>query len=160
MSILTPEARELLESDALVHVVTLNRGRQPSSQLRVGGLDGKEIVSEHMLRHQKVRNVERDPRIVLSLEGRGTSEEALDIVVDAWASITIEDSTHWQEVETINREIVEQLIAHELVLPDATAEELRLVIERWTFPLGSLDLSEKPVSVEDLQRIRGAWDPS
>ena len=33
------------------------------------GLDGDEIVSAHLNRHQKVKNVERDPRVSISLEG-------------------------------------------------------------------------------------------
>jgi PPOX class probable F420-dependent enzyme len=77
MAILTPEARALLESDALVHLVTLNPDGSPQLSCVWVGLDGDEILSGHMLRRQKVRNVERDPRVVLSAEGPGTSEHGL-----------------------------------------------------------------------------------
>jgi PPOX class probable F420-dependent enzyme len=73
MSILTPEARELLESAALAHLVTLNADGSPQVSCVWVGLDGGEIVSAHMLRRQKVVNVERDPRVSLSLEGPGTN---------------------------------------------------------------------------------------
>ncbi|MDQ6835568.1 MAG: PPOX class F420-dependent oxidoreductase [Actinomycetota bacterium] len=77
MTILTPQARALLESDALVHLVTLNRDGSPQLSCVWVGLDGEEIVSGHMQRRQKVRNVERDPRVVLSVEGQGANELGL-----------------------------------------------------------------------------------
>lgn len=73
MSALHPRARELLESDALVHLVTLNPDGSPQLTCVWVGLDGDEIVSGHMQRSQKVLNVERDPRVVLSLEADGLS---------------------------------------------------------------------------------------
>ncbi len=69
MSTLHPQARELLESDALAHLVTLNPDGSPQLSCVWVGLDGDEIVSGHMGPRQKLRNVERDPRVVVSLEG-------------------------------------------------------------------------------------------
>src|SRR5688572_30540911 len=66
---LPPEARELLESAALAHLVTLNADGSPQVSCVWVGLDGDEIVSAHLRRQQKLRNVERDPRVTLSLEG-------------------------------------------------------------------------------------------
>lgn len=77
MPTLPPEARELLESDGLVHLVTLNPDGSPQLSCVWVGLDGDEIVSGHMLRRQKIRNVERDPRVVLSIEGEGLNELGL-----------------------------------------------------------------------------------
>ncbi len=77
MTILTPEARELLDSDALVHLVTLNDDGSPQLSCVWVGLDGDEIVSGHMLHRRKVRNVERDRRVVLSVEGRDSNERGL-----------------------------------------------------------------------------------
>jgi PPOX class probable F420-dependent enzyme len=77
MAILSPEAVELLESDALAHLVTLNPDGSAQLSCVWVGLDGDEIVSGHMMRRQKVRNVERDPRVVLSLEGRGLTDRGL-----------------------------------------------------------------------------------
>lgn len=68
MSALHPTARGLLESDALVHLVTLNSDGSPQLTCVWVGMDGDEIVSGHMRHSQKVRNVERDPRVVLSIE--------------------------------------------------------------------------------------------
>jgi PPOX class probable F420-dependent enzyme len=66
---LPASARELLESDALAHLVTLNADGSPQISCIWVGLDGDEIVSGHLRLQQKLRNVERDPRVALSVEG-------------------------------------------------------------------------------------------
>lgn len=66
---LPPSARELIESDALAHLVTLNRDGSPQVSCVWVGLEGHEIVSGHLPFHQKLRNVQRDPRVVMSIEG-------------------------------------------------------------------------------------------
>jgi PPOX class probable F420-dependent enzyme len=77
MSILNPESLALLQSDALAHLVTLNPDGSPQLSCVWVGVEGDEIVSGHMMRRQKVRNVERDPRVVLSLEGTGLNDRGL-----------------------------------------------------------------------------------
>jgi PPOX class probable F420-dependent enzyme len=74
---LHPEARKLLESDRLATLVTLNPDGSPQVSCVWVGLDGDEIVSGHLPRNQKVRNVERDPRVAISIEGAGLSEVGL-----------------------------------------------------------------------------------
>jgi hypothetical protein len=53
-------------------------------------LDGDEIVSAHLMPQQKLRNVQRDPRVVLSLEtgGRGQMGMAEYLVVHGRARLT------------------------------------------------------------------------
>jgi PPOX class probable F420-dependent enzyme len=68
------EAREVLESDGLAHFVTLNVDGSPQVSCVWVGLEGDEIVSGHLGRWQKVRNIERDPRVALSIEAKGTNE--------------------------------------------------------------------------------------
>jgi PPOX class probable F420-dependent enzyme len=77
MADLHPEARELIETDRLAHMVTLNPDGSPQVTCVWVGLDGDEIVSGHLDRYQKVKNVERDPRIAISIEGEGVSERGL-----------------------------------------------------------------------------------
>jgi PPOX class probable F420-dependent enzyme len=77
MAVLPPSARKLIESGALAHMVTLNRDGSPQVTCVWVGLDGDEIVSGHLGRWQKVKNVERDPRVVISLEGTETNERGL-----------------------------------------------------------------------------------
>ena len=70
---LPDSARELLESDALAHMVTLNPDGSPQVTIVWVGLEDGEIVSGHLGRYQKVKNVERDPRVSISLEGEGSN---------------------------------------------------------------------------------------
>jgi PPOX class probable F420-dependent enzyme len=65
-----PDARAILESDALAHLVTRNRDGSPHVTCVWVGLEGDEIVSGHLVDTQrKLRNVRADPRVVMSLEG-------------------------------------------------------------------------------------------
>jgi PPOX class probable F420-dependent enzyme len=73
MTVLNASARALLESDALVHLVTLNADGSPQVSCVWVGLDGDEIVSGHLDQRQKLRNVRRDPRVVLSVEASGSN---------------------------------------------------------------------------------------
>lgn len=67
---LPESARRLVESDALAHLVTLNPDGSPQVSCIWVGLDGDEIVSGHLAANQrKLRNVARDPRVTLSIEG-------------------------------------------------------------------------------------------
>jgi PPOX class probable F420-dependent enzyme len=68
MADLHPEARKLLESDRLAHMVTLNPDGSPQVSCVWVGVEDGEIVSAHLPRNQKVKNVERDPRVAISIE--------------------------------------------------------------------------------------------
>ena len=64
-------ARELVESDALAHLVTLNADGSPQVTCIWIGLDGDEIVSGHLMSgQQKLQNVRRDRRVALSVESK------------------------------------------------------------------------------------------
>ena len=60
------ELRELIESGPLAHVTTINPDGSPQVTVIWIGLDGEQIVSGHMRHHKKLKNIERDPRVVLS----------------------------------------------------------------------------------------------
>jgi PPOX class probable F420-dependent enzyme len=66
---LPQSARLLIDSDALAHLVTMNPDGSPQVTCIWVGLDGDEIVSGHLAEQQKLRNVARDPRVALSIEG-------------------------------------------------------------------------------------------
>jgi PPOX class probable F420-dependent enzyme len=77
MAALPESARAVLESAALAHLVTLNRDGSPQVTCVWVGLEGDEIVSGHLRPQQKLRNVERDPRVTLSIEGTVTNPSGL-----------------------------------------------------------------------------------
>ncbi|HXQ86005.1 MAG: PPOX class F420-dependent oxidoreductase [Gaiella sp.] len=67
---LPESARAMIESGRLAHLVTLNRDGSPQVSCVWVGLDGDEIVSGHLFAtQQKFRNIRRDPRVSLSIEG-------------------------------------------------------------------------------------------
>ena len=69
MSALPQELRDLVESGPLAHVSTVNPDGTPQVTVVWIGLDGADLVSGHLRRNVKVRNIERDPRVVVSFLG-------------------------------------------------------------------------------------------
>jgi PPOX class probable F420-dependent enzyme len=70
MAGLPEAARELIESGALGHLVTLSADGSPQVTCIWVGIEGDELVSGHLAATQrKLQNVRRDPRVTLSFEG-------------------------------------------------------------------------------------------
>jgi PPOX class probable F420-dependent enzyme len=61
-------ARPILEGPNLAHVVTIDPDGAPQVSCVWVGLDGDEVVFASLGPWRKLRNLERDPRIALSLE--------------------------------------------------------------------------------------------
>ena len=70
-------ARELLESDAVAHVVTIDENGGPHVTAAWVGLDGDEIVLATIPEQRKLRNLRRDPRIALSVPSSRVNEWGL-----------------------------------------------------------------------------------
>jgi PPOX class probable F420-dependent enzyme len=66
-------ARELLESDAIATVVTLDADGGPQVTSAWVGLDGDEIVFATMPEQRKLRNLRRDPRVAISVPSTVTN---------------------------------------------------------------------------------------
>ena len=90
MTVLTAEARAIVAAGRLAHLATINADGSPQVSIVWVGLDGDEIVSGHLGMRQKLRNVQRDPRVVLSLETGHRNAMGLDeyLVVKGSARIT------------------------------------------------------------------------
>jgi PPOX class probable F420-dependent enzyme len=63
------EARALVESSALAHLVTLEADGRPQMSCVWVGLDGDDIVFASLGPRRKLDNIARDPRVALSIEG-------------------------------------------------------------------------------------------
>jgi PPOX class probable F420-dependent enzyme len=74
---LSPAALALIESDALAHVVTIDPDGGPHLSMAWIGLEGDEIVFGTLDDQRKLRNLRRDPRISISIEGTRTNEWGL-----------------------------------------------------------------------------------
>jgi PPOX class probable F420-dependent enzyme len=68
MSNLPRELRDLIESGPMAHLSTINADGSPQVTVIWIGLYGDDLVSGHMSRYTKLRNIERDPRVVLSFD--------------------------------------------------------------------------------------------
>jgi PPOX class probable F420-dependent enzyme len=90
MSSLPSELRELIESGPLAHLSTINADGSPQVTVIWIGLDGDDVLSGHMGRYLKVRNVERDPRVVLSFEAPRDSKAFLNPYAVLRARATVE----------------------------------------------------------------------
>jgi PPOX class probable F420-dependent enzyme len=63
------EARAILESDALAHLVTVNADGSPQVSCVWVGLEGDELVFASLGPRRKLENIRRNERVTLSLEG-------------------------------------------------------------------------------------------
>jgi PPOX class probable F420-dependent enzyme len=63
------EARALVESSALAHLVTLEDDGRPQMSCVWVGMDGDDIAFASLGPRRKLDNIARDPRVALSIEG-------------------------------------------------------------------------------------------
>ena len=73
MTEIPDEARAILDSDALAHLVTSNADGSAQVSCVWVGLEGSDIVFASLGPRRKLDNIRRDPRVTLSLEGTETS---------------------------------------------------------------------------------------
>ena len=65
--ILNDTVRQALTSGHLAHLVTLNKDGSPQISIVWVGLDGDEIVCAHQNLYQKLKNIQSDARVALSM---------------------------------------------------------------------------------------------
>jgi PPOX class probable F420-dependent enzyme len=70
---LPPPARELLGSDAVASVVTIDEDGGPQVTAAWVGLDGDEIVIATLPEQRKLRNMRRDPRVAIYVPSSETN---------------------------------------------------------------------------------------
>ncbi len=87
---LTDAVRDALTSGRLAHMVTINPDGSAQVAIVWVGIEDDEIVSGHLRLQQKIRNVQRDARVVLSMETGVRNPMGLDeyLVVRGEARVT------------------------------------------------------------------------
>ena len=91
MSIALPEeARALVRSGRLAHLATVNQDGSPHVTVAWVGLEDDEILIGTLFDQRKLRNMRREPRVTLSIEGSGRNDFGLDeyLVVYGTARVT------------------------------------------------------------------------
>ena len=83
-------AKVLLESDAIVYLTTINEDGSPHVTAAWGGIDGEEVVFGTLFDQRKLRNIRRDPRVVVSVEGNQVHPPGLKeyLVLEGRARVT------------------------------------------------------------------------
>ena len=87
---LSPAARELIDSDAVATVATLNADGSPHLSEAWIGLEDGEIVIGTLTDQRKLRTIRRDPRVAVSVQSRRINEWGLReyLVMDGTARVT------------------------------------------------------------------------
>ncbi len=90
MARLPDSARPVVESDALAHLVTRNADGTPQVTIVWVGVDGDELVCGHLFPNRKVRNIQNNGEVALSIETDKVGERGLMeyLVVYGTARIT------------------------------------------------------------------------
>jgi PPOX class probable F420-dependent enzyme len=103
-------ARELLQSDAVAHVVTIDQDGAPQVTAAWVGIDGDEIVLATIPDQRKLRNLRRDPRIALSVPSTTRNEWGLLEYLVVYGTARV---TEGGAAEMLQR------LAHTYIGPDA-----------------------------------------
>jgi len=130
MSALPQELRDLIESGPLVHLSTINADGSPQVSVNWVGLDGDDLVSGHMGWYAKLRNIDRDPRVVLSFTAPRTPEVVLMhpyAVLRARATIEPSDDT-WDLLDRLTKVYVSP--TDEFPAPKGPGYIIRYSVER------------------------------
>jgi PPOX class probable F420-dependent enzyme len=91
VSAIPDEARAVLESDALAHLVTVNPDGTPQVSCVWVGLEGDEVAFGSLGPRRKLDNIRRDPRVTLSLEGSTVSALGLKEYLVVYGRARIEE---------------------------------------------------------------------
>jgi PPOX class probable F420-dependent enzyme len=98
---LPKELRDLVESGPLTHLSTVNPDGSPQVTVIWIGLAGDDVVSGHLTWNKKLRNIGRDPRVVLSFDAPRNPAVFLNEHAVLRARATIEPSD--QAWDLLNR---------------------------------------------------------
>jgi PPOX class probable F420-dependent enzyme len=85
------ELRALIQAGTPAHLVTLNPDGSPHLTMVWIGIDGEYLVAAHLPENQKVKNIRRDPRVVLSLQAATISSFGLTEYAVIYGEATIEE---------------------------------------------------------------------
>ena len=96
--------RTLVLSGPMAHLSTINSDGSPQVSVIWIGLDGDDLVSGHMSRYAKLRNIERDPRVVLSFDAPRDREVFLNPYAVVHARATVEPSDRaWDLLDDLTK---------------------------------------------------------
>jgi PPOX class probable F420-dependent enzyme len=129
MTKLPAELRALIDAGPLTHLSTINADGSPQVSVIWIRLDGDQIVSGHMSHYLKLRNIERDPRVVLSFDAPRQPGVPLNPYAVLHARAVVEPSDHtWDLLNALTKIYVSP--GTEFPAPNAPGYIVRYTIER------------------------------
>ena len=126
---MNPALRDLVATGPLCHLSTVNPDGSPQVTVVWVGVDGDDLVTAHLPYNQKVRNMERDPRVVLSFLGPHEEGALLQpyAVVRARATVTRSDDA-WDLLDRLAKVYVGPAVT--FPAPRSPGFVVRYVIEK------------------------------
>jgi PPOX class probable F420-dependent enzyme len=104
MTTLPTELRDLVDSGPLTHLSTINADGSPQVTVIWIERDGDELLSGHMSFYAKLRNIARDPRVVLSFTAPRDPNAFLNPYAVLRAHATIEEGEHaWELLSRLTK---------------------------------------------------------
>jgi len=97
--------------------------------------------------------------IILMQKCGFTKYKALKEIKDEWEEFNLNPNTHWGEIRVKNLNTIERLSTKGIISKEIDENEISEILDRWYFPLYSLDLKEKEVDEKDLKEIQRRWRP-
>ena len=92
MSVSIPKsAKDILESDAVAHLATVNGDGSPQVTSAWTGLEDDEIVIATLFEQKKLKNMRREPRVALSYETDVVNEWGLKEYLVVYGSARVTD---------------------------------------------------------------------
>lgn len=93
--------------------------------------------------------------LVLALDRLGVlTIEGLNLLEDSWNGVDFVDELSWVENHEHTRALIQALHEQDLLKQEASQHDINYVLERWSFPMGTLDLTQRKVTQEELEQTR------
>ncbi|GKS65366.1 hypothetical protein YTPLAS72_26700 [Nitrospira sp.] len=87
-----------------------------------------------------------------------STSDALAVIAEVWRPMAMQSAMKRQEIQHLNHRTLDCLRSKGL-LREPTASDYEMIIDRWQFPLYTLDLRPIKVSVESLREKQSLWNP-
>lgn len=84
------------------------------------------------------------------------TSEGLHLILNSWADVSFADDLSWPENHSRTHALIRALAKKNLPSDDATREDADLVLDRWSFPMGALDLRQQKITRQELDEERAA----
>lgn len=117
--------------------------------------DGHQWISPKDRSQDKAWGPDDATDLVLAMERLGMlTERGLQLISEAWAGVQLSDEHDWQDHLGSVKIALEAISKAGLFTGRATQKDVDVVRKKWSFPLGTLDLSRRTIPNSALEEER------